>query len=128
LNLLLDTHAFIWATALPERLSPRIRALLGSTGNTIRVSTATIWEISLKHGLQRKDFQFPEDAVVKGIQSLGSEVLPVEARHALALFRLPNLHRDPFDRILIAQAWTDNLRLVTVDQRLKECTEVETVW
>lgn len=128
MNLLLDTHTFIWATASPHRLSKRVATLLSNPHNQLRLSAASVWEISLKHNRKREDFDFPEDLVRKGLESLGCEILPIEGRHALALFRLPPVHRDPFDRILIAQAWTDNLLLVTVDKRLEEYADIETVW
>ena len=128
MNLLLDTHTFVWATALPARLSQKVSTLLSSPRNRFRLSAASIWEISLKHSLGRGDFYFPEALVARGVESLACEILPIESRHAFALFRLPALHRDPFDRILIAQAWTDSLLLVTADQRLREYSEIETIW
>ncbi|MGA8026564.1 MAG: type II toxin-antitoxin system VapC family toxin [Bryobacteraceae bacterium] len=128
MNLLLDTHTFIWATTTPARLSSRAKSLLSDQRNRLQLSTASIWEISLKHSLQRKSFHFPEDSVLRGIESLACEVLPVESRHVLALFRLPMLHRDPFDRILIAQAWIDNLMLITTDERVKQYPDIETAW
>ncbi len=128
LNLLLDTHIFIWAVSLPERLSTRAELLLSDGRNRLHLSTSSIWEISLKHSLGKENFIFPEEAVVAGIEHLGCQIVNVNARHAFALFRLPAIHRDPFDRILLAQAWTDNLLLVTADRRLSEYPEVQTVW
>lgn len=89
---------------------------------------ASVWEISLKHALKKRDFQFDEDAVKVGIDSLKCEVLPTHFRHALALYRLPELHRDPFDRILLCQALTDDLALLTADERLRDYKLVQTIW
>ena len=128
MRLLLDTHAFIWATAWPQRLSPHVRNLLQNLRHTLFLSAASVWEISLKHALKKRDFKFDEDAVTAGVDSLKCEVLPIDFRHVLALYRLPQLHRDPFDRMLISQAVADDLALITADQRLRDYKLVQTIW
>jgi PIN domain nuclease of toxin-antitoxin system len=127
-RLLLDTHVFIWANAWPQRLSPHVRNLLQNIRHTLFLSAASVWEISLKHALKKKDFQFDEEAVLAGVKNLKCEVLPIDFRHVLSLYRLPELHRDPFDRMLISQALTDDLALITADERLEDYKLVQTIW
>lgn len=128
MRLLLDTHAFIWATAWPQRLSPHVRNLLKSARYSLFLSAASVWEISLKHTLKKKNFHFDEEAIAAGVDSLKCKVLPIDFRHVLALYRLPELHRDPFDRMLLSQALTDDLALITADEQLRDYKLVQTIW
>ena len=120
MNLLLDTHIALWALNDNSRLPAAARALIADSGNAVAVSVASLWEIAIKHPLDRRGGAMP----VSGGQALelferaGYRILPVAASHAVAVETLPPIHHDPFDRLLIAQALTEPLRLVTVDRLL----------
>jgi PIN domain nuclease of toxin-antitoxin system len=103
----------IWAIAEPSRLTARVRAAIASPANQVLVSAATAWEITIKHALGR--LTFPVDRFEEVLQRMGFDALPVQLSHAVAAGRLPRLHDDPFDRMLIAQAQTEGLTLVTTD-------------
>ena len=118
MRLLLDTHVVLWAATDSPRLTPRARALLQSTENTLVVSAATHWEISIKNSLVRPDFDVDLVSLRSGLQANGYVDLPVTAAHAAVLAGLPDLHRDPFDRMLVAQALSEGLTLVTADDRI----------
>ena len=114
--LLLDTHAFLWAASDPERLRPAARAAIEDAGNAVFVSAAVAWEITVKTALGKLDI--PGDPAVwlpARVRSLGFEELAVTTSHALAVGALPMIHRDPFDRIMIAQAQVEGLTFVTRD-------------
>lgn len=117
MRLLLDTHIAIWAVTDDERLSARARALIDDEANTIFVSVASIWEISIKHSLARRPRRIP----VSGSEALdlfvgsGFEVLSISSQHTTAVEGLPPLHGDPFDRMIVAQALAEPLVLITAD-------------
>jgi PIN domain nuclease of toxin-antitoxin system len=116
LRLLLDTHALLWALMEPERLSARARNLIEDPANALLVSAASAWEIASKHRLGR----LPEaEAVVRGFQrhltTLQAVELRISVEHALLAGSLPGEHRDPFDRMLAAQALIEGVPLLTVD-------------
>jgi PIN domain nuclease of toxin-antitoxin system len=118
MRLLLDTHIALWAIADSPRLSARARELIDDPDNEIAVSAATIWEISIKHALARGA---PNDMPISGQEALGYfrdagfSLLDITPGHAVCVEGLPPLHTDPFDRLLIAQALTTPLRLLTHD-------------
>ena len=115
MNLLLDTHIALWAIAGSPRLPPKARALITAPDANIWVSAASLWEIAIKHTLGRGDMPVSgQDALHWFLQS-GYRVLPIEAHHAVAVEDLPAHHSDPFDRILIAQAVVEPMRLLTHD-------------
>lgn len=118
MRLLLDTHVVLWAATGSPRLSPEIQTILKSTANTLLVSAVTHWEISLKHSLARPDFDVDLAALRVGLQENGYIELPVVAEHAVVLGGLPDLHKDPFDRMLIAQALCEGLTLMTADAQV----------
>jgi PIN domain nuclease of toxin-antitoxin system len=118
MKLLLDTHLLLWAAGAPERLSRPARALLGARGNSLIFSAASIWEIVIKAGLGRADFQVEPQRLRRELLLHGYEELPISGEHALALRTLPALHKDPFDRILFAQARCEAMTLVTADRDL----------
>jgi PIN domain nuclease of toxin-antitoxin system len=115
MRLLLDTHVFLWAVTANRRLKVNTRAFL-SRADVVYVSAASIWEIAIKARLGKieADAAFLVDA----IDSSGFQELPVSARHAAAVARLPLHHNDPFDRLLLAQAFLEPLRFVTADSTL----------
>ena len=115
MRLLLDTHLLIWLAAYPERLSAEARALLQDAGNVLYFSAASIWEIAIKAGLGREDFRLDVRTLRNGLLDGGCEELAITGRHALALDTLPKLHRDPFDRLLVAQSHVEGMTLLTSD-------------
>lgn len=126
MRLLLDTHVFLWLLAEPERLGSQI-ALLEDPGNQLLLSAASSWEIAIKSQLGR--LSLPDDPkryVPERMRAIGAEPLPVQHTHALAVVDLPQLHRDPFDRLLVAQAIDLKLRIVTADEQIRRY-EVETL-
>jgi len=115
MNLLLDTHIALWAITDSPRLTPRARELLLSQNAQIWVSAASIWEISIKHALGRGDMPVSGHEALDWFRRSGYRLLPIEPEHAAEVERLPTHHHDPFDRILIAQALTEPMRLLTHD-------------
>ena len=114
---LLDTSTIIWALAEPERLSPPVREIF-DCGDTLRLSVASYWEVIIKARKGQLAINDPVAWWHKASKVLGAEVLSIRANHVSALQTLPGHHRDPFDRILIAQAMVDGLTLVTSDETI----------
>lgn len=115
MQLLLDTHLLLWAAGEPEELSGECRALLEDIDNEPIFSVTSLWEIVIKNGLQR-DFRADAASIRRGLVDNGFEELPIAAPHVVALEALPLIHKDPFDRILIAQAIVEGVMLLTADQ------------
>lgn len=115
MKLLPDTHILLWAAGQPEKLSGTARTLLSDEGNELLFSAASIWEISIKSGLGRDDFSADARLLQRGLLDNGWQELPVHARHAVSVQDLPPIHKDPFDRILVAQAMAEGVLLVTSD-------------
>jgi PIN domain nuclease of toxin-antitoxin system len=114
-NLLLDTHVFLWLQTEPERLGEH-RRLVEDRRNDLLVSAASSWEISIKYQLGKLPLpETPERYVPHRIRAIGARGLAVEHSHALAVANLPALHRDPFDRLLVAQATLLDLTIITGD-------------
>jgi PIN domain nuclease of toxin-antitoxin system len=120
-RLLLDTHIFLWAVTDGERLTAEARRLL-LDADEVYVSAASIWEIAIKAALGRISGDM--DQMVAAVNASGFEELPITARHAASVVRLPAYHRDPFDRLLVAQAMTEPLVLVTADAVLGRYSEL----
>ena len=119
MKLLLDTHVAIWAVSDIQKLTREIRALISDTGNDIHVSAASVLEIAIKYAGGRGNAPPFSSAVAVGyFRQSGYLLLHVSVEHALAVEQLPVLHGDPFDRLLVAQALTEPLRLVTHDSKL----------
>jgi PIN domain nuclease of toxin-antitoxin system len=116
MKLLLDTHVLIWSAANPERLSERVTSLLNDTSNSWVMSIASIWEIQIKlqTGKLTINALLPE-LVESQQQNNDAQILSIDVSHIYALNILPNHHRDPFDRILIAQAMVENIPLLSID-------------
>jgi PIN domain nuclease of toxin-antitoxin system len=112
---LLDTHILIWSATQPERLSPAAQKLLKQLANQFVFSTTSIWEVATKFGLGRRDFQFDHRLLRGGFFTQGFTELPLTGDHAVVVAGLPLVHKDPFDRILIAQAIVEGIPLVTSD-------------
>tara|TARA_Y100000287_G_C13969031_1_gene232485 strand:+ start:61 stop:450 length:390 start_codon:yes stop_codon:yes gene_type:complete len=120
MQLLLDTHLLVWAMGQPERLDPALVRLLEDPVNTPVFSVASLWELVIKRGLDRPDFRLEPPLLRQALLEAGWRELPVEAHHVLVVGQLPALHRDPFDRLLLAQAQADGLLLITADQQLAQ--------
>lgn len=115
MRLLLDTHLLLWAAGLPERLSGEARALIEAAENELLFSAASLWEIAIKRGLGRADFQVDVRLLRRGLLDNGYSELTINSEHAIAVDSLPSLHKDPFDRILVAQAMVAGITLLTSD-------------
>lgn len=115
MKLLLDTHVLLWAAGDPGRLAPSACDLLNAPENEPFFSAASLWEIVIKRGLGRDDFRVDPSALRRGLLDNGYAELPIESRHAVAVSGLPPIHKDPFDRILVAQAQVEGILLVTAD-------------
>jgi len=116
-RLLLDTNAFLWALDDTSRLTGATRSLLANEQNDLFVSMASLWEISIKVGIGKLTPRLDWEAY---LPRMGAMLLPIQMEHAREVSRLPQLHRDPFDRMLVAQARVENLILVTGDKHLAE--------
>jgi PIN domain nuclease of toxin-antitoxin system len=116
MKLLLDTHLLLWAAGDPARLPPAARILIEDPTHQLLFSAASLWEIAIKNTLGRSDFRADPALLRRGLLDNGYVELAVTGRHAVAVAGLPPLHRDPFDRMLIAQANADGMLLLTVDR------------
>ena len=118
MKLLLDTQILLWAAGQPERLSAAARRLLNDPRNELLFSAASLWEITIKNTLRREDFQVEPRVLRRGLLDNGYVELPVTSEHAVNVDALPPLHKDPFDRLLLAQALTEGVTLITGDAQL----------
>ena len=124
MRLLLDTPILLLALIEPTKLGVKVTEMLEDLGNEVLFSVASVWEISIKAALGRADFGVEPDDLFAAALSSGFKELPVLSRAALRLATLPHLHRDPFDRLLVAQAMTEPAVLVTVDKQLSAYSEL----
>lgn len=125
---LLDTHVWIWMVTEPEKLSPAAKAVIDHPDTTLFLSAASTWEMSIKVGLGRLDFDDPLPVVVdRSMRRARLEELAVSRIHTYGVAGLPSLHADPFDRLLIAQAIAEGMVLLTADQLVRRYP-VETLW
>lgn len=118
MKLLLDTHVLLWAAGAARRLPAAARALIEDSRNQPLFSTASLWEIVIKNSLGREDFHADAGLLRRGLLEHGYEELPVRGEHAVAVATLPALHRDPFDRMLVAQAQVEEILLLTADPQV----------
>jgi PIN domain nuclease of toxin-antitoxin system len=116
MNLLLDTHVFIWLSLTPERLSERVTDLLMDETNLWFLSLVSVWEMQIKRQLGKLSLNLPlPELIASQQQTNGLQLLPIELNHIFTLENLPQFHRDPFDRLLIAQAITEQIPLLSID-------------
>ncbi len=120
MKLLLDTQLILWAAGEPKRLSTAARKLILDQNNDLLFSAASIWEITIKSSLGRKDFRVEPRVLRRALLDNGYQELPVTSEHAVNVDSLPAIHRDPFDRILIAQVMAEGVTLLTADRRIAE--------
>ena len=119
MRLLLDTHLLLWAAANSKRLPHEARQLIEDEKNDVYYSAASIWEIAIKSSLRRKDFRIDLPRLLVTLPEMGLVELPITAAHAAGVTGIPPIHRDPFDRLLIAQSITEPLTLLTNDALLE---------
>jgi len=119
-KLLLDTHLLLWAAGQPEKLSATARALIETRENTLLFSAASLWEIAIKRGLGRDDFRADPRLLRRGLLDNGYIELAVTSAHAVTLDSLPPIHKDPFDRMLVAQSMAEGVTLLTADPLVAE--------
>ena len=115
MKLLLDTHLLLWAAGQPEHLSKQAQTLLGDPQNELMFSAASLWEVAIKSGLGRTDFQVDARVLRRGLLDNSYSELAISSAHAVAIQGLPALHKDPFDRILVAQSIVEGISLLTTD-------------
>lgn len=118
MRLMLDTHLLLWSVGVSARLSAEARRLLEDATNTLLFSSASIWEIAIKASARRRDFSVDARLVRRTLLNSGYIEVPVSGEHAVAIADLPLLHRDPFDRILVAQSITEGITLLTGDRQI----------
>ncbi|MBF2007000.1 MAG: type II toxin-antitoxin system VapC family toxin [Chlorogloeopsis fritschii C42_A2020_084] len=117
MKLLLDTHVLIWCTGNPEKLSEKVTNLLTDTNNYWLVSIASIWEMQIKLQIKKLNLALPLSELIESLRQTNDlQILPIKLNHIYTLQDLPNHHRDPFDRILVAQAIVENIPLVSKDE------------
>lgn len=121
MQLLLDTHLFLWWITNDRRLSKKARTLIQAADN-VYISSVSLWEAAIK--IQLGKLTASMDTLIESITTEGFIELPLTAKQTAKLLQLPNLHRDPFDRMLIAQAINEPLRLLTADKALQPYTEL----
>jgi len=115
MKLLLDTRLLLWAAGQPNRLSAGARKLLDNPANQLLFSAASIWEVTIKRGLGRSDFQADPRVLRRGLLDNGYDELPILSEHVVAIESLPPVHKDPFDRLLVAQATVEGISFLTAD-------------
>lgn len=115
MKILLDTHLLLWAADNIERVPAGARALMANLENELLFSVASIWEVAIKRGLNRPDFQVDARLLRRGLIDNGYVELPIQSAHVVAIDVLPPIHKDPFDRLLIAQAMCEGITLLTDD-------------
>ena len=128
MNLLLDSNILIWFTLTPDRLSAKVTELIADKNNNLFISIASIWEIQIKLQTQKLTLNLPLSTLIKDLQqSSGIQILDITLAHIYALDNLPNEHRDPFDRIMIAQAMVEEMPFLSAD-KVFDLYPIERVW
>lgn len=118
--LLLDTHLLLWVSGVPERLSVKARKLLENADNRLVFSAVSLWEIAIKRSLGRDDFRVEPRVLRRNLLDNGYGELAISSAHTVAAESLPPLHRDPFDRMLLAQAQVEGITLLTADAQIAQ--------
>ncbi len=120
MRILLDTHLLLWAMAASQKLPRAVKSQLLDPGNEVYYSAASVWEIAIKRGLRRAQFRIDIDDLLNALRESGFLELPVDARHAAGVAHLPPIHKDPFDRLLVAQSMAEPMTLLTNDKIVAE--------
>jgi PIN domain nuclease of toxin-antitoxin system len=116
---LIDTHLVLWAALAPERLPPRAMKLLATRSSEVAFSVVSLWEVAIKSSLGRPDFQVDAPSLRQGLLDAGFTELGIRPEHVMRVADLPWVHRDPFDRLLVAQAMHEGITLLSADKTLK---------
>jgi PIN domain nuclease of toxin-antitoxin system len=120
MKLLLDTHLLLWAAGEPQRLSKQARRLIDNPENELLFSAASLWEVAIKRGLGREDFKVDTRLLRRGLLDSGYSELPIISDHVVATESLLLIHKDPFDRVLVAQANVEGVTLLTIDSLVSQ--------
>ena len=120
MKLLLDTHLLLWAAGEPRRLSKQARNLIDNPDNELLFSAASLWEVAIKRGLGRDDFKVDTRLLRRGLLDNGYSELPIISDHVVETESLPPIHKDPFDRVLVAQATVEGITLLTTDSLVSQ--------
>lgn len=121
MRVLLDTQVWLWMLAAPDRLSPESRTLLVAADTELLFSAASAWEIAIKHGLGKLQLpESPAECIPRMMVHTSVTPLPIHPRHALHVAQLPGHHRDPFDRLLVAQAQVEQVPIITADRHFHQ--------
>ena len=115
MKVLLDTHLLLWAAGTPDQLSEVARDLIDAPENELFFSAASLWEIAIKRRIGREDFKVDTRLLRRGLLDNGYSELPIGSEHAVEIESLPPIHKDPFDRMLVAQAMVEGITLLTAD-------------
>ena len=119
---MLDTHLLLWAAGQPDRLSATARKLIDNLENELLFSAASLWEVAIKRRLGRSDFQVDLRLLRRGLLDNSYGELPIVSDHLVATESLPSIHKDPFDRVLVAQATVEGITLLTTDSLVAQYT------
>jgi len=129
MKLILDTHVFIWWACEPEKIPAETLKAIQDSSNEVFFSSAVSWEVQIKLAIGKITFHEPWEIIVRREVGKNSfQVLPVTLEHTFSLHRLPPIHEDPFDRILVAQALTEKCTLVTNDNLISDYPDVAILW
>ena len=120
MKLLLDTHLLLWAAGHPDRLPAEARSLVENRDTELLFSAASLWEVVIKRGLGRDDFKVDARVLRRGLLDNGYSELPIVSDHIVAIESLPTIHKDPFGRVLVAQATVEGITLLTTDSVVAE--------
>jgi len=120
MKLLLDTHLLLWVAGQPDRLSAEARRLIDNPEHELLFSAASLWEVAIKRGLSRADFKVDARILRRGLLDNGYGEMPIVSDHIVAIESLPVIHKDPFDRVLVAQASVEGITLLTTDSLLAQ--------
>lgn len=123
MSVLLDTELLLWAAGVPDRLSAKAKEIILDSSVELTFSAVSIWEVSVKSTLGRTDFQVFAWQLYECLAERGYAELSIRSEHTLASMRLPLLHKDPFDRLLVAQANTESVTLITTDESVAQYSE-----
>jgi len=120
MNLLIDTQSFIWFTEDDVRMPKKIKKTMNDENNTLLLSIASLWEITIKTGIGKLKMQKSIDDTIKNISADGFEILPIKPNHLLTLSKLEFIHKDPFDRMIIAQSISEGIPTISSDSVFRE--------
>jgi PIN domain nuclease of toxin-antitoxin system len=120
MKILLDTHILLWIASDAEQLSSKAKALIENPENQLYFSATNLWEISIKNKLGRADFKVDLSVLRRNLLDNGYEEIPITSAHTIGVDALPNIHKDPFDRMLIAQTLVEGITLITADSMVAE--------